>query len=37
MILEKEFYERETVTVAKQLIGKKLTRKIKDVKLIGIT
>ena len=36
MILEKEFYERETVTVAKQLIGKKLTRKIKDVKLIGI-
>ena len=36
MILKKEFYERETVTVAKQLIGKRLTRKIKNIKLTGI-
>ncbi|MDC0064262.1 DNA-3-methyladenine glycosylase [Candidatus Nitrosopelagicus sp.] len=36
MILEKEFYERETITVARQLIGKKLTRKIKNTKLTGI-
>ena len=36
MILKKEFYERETVTVAKQLIGKTLIRKIHDVKLTGI-
>ena len=36
MILKPEFYERETVTVAKQLIGKKLTRKIKNIKLTGI-
>ena len=36
MILKKEFYERETITVAKQLIGKKLTRKIKNLKLTGI-
>jgi DNA-3-methyladenine glycosylase len=36
MILEKEFYERETITVARQLIGKKLTRKIKNIKLTGI-
>ena len=36
MILDKEFYERETVTVAKQLIGKTLTRKIKGKKLSGI-
>ena len=26
MILDKKFYERETVTVAKQLIGNTLTR-----------
>ena len=36
MILGKKFYEQETITVAKQLIGKKLTRKIKDQKLTGI-
>jgi DNA-3-methyladenine glycosylase len=36
MILKKEFYERETVTVAKQLIGKKLIRKIQNTKLTGI-
>ena len=36
MILKKEFYERETITVAKQLIGKKLTREIKNLKLTGI-
>ena len=36
MILEKEFYERETVTVAKQLIGKKLTRKIQNTEVTGI-
>ena len=29
MILDKKFYERETVTVAKELIGKTLTRKFK--------
>ena len=36
MILKKDFYERETITVAKQLIGKKITRKIKNKKLTGI-
>ena len=36
MILDKKFYERETVTVAKQLIGKTLTRKIRGKKLSGI-
>ena len=36
MILKKEFYERETVTVAKQLIGKTLTREIQSAKLTGI-
>jgi DNA-3-methyladenine glycosylase len=36
MILDTKFYERETVTVAKQLIGKKLTRKIQNTKLTGI-
>ena len=36
MILGKKFYERETVTVAKQLIGKTLTRKIRGKKLSGI-
>ena len=36
MILKKEFYERETVTVAKQLIGKTLTRKIQGTKMTGI-
>ena len=36
MILGKKFYEQETITVAKQLIGKKLIRKIKDQKLTGI-
>ena len=36
MILKKEFYERETVTVAKQLIGKTLTRKIQGRKMTGI-
>ena len=36
MIIDRKFYERETVTVAKQLIGKKLTRKIHNKKLTGI-
>ena len=36
MILDKKFYERETVTVAKQLIGKTLTRKIQNTRLTGI-
>ena len=36
MILDTKFYERETVTVAKQLIGKKLTREIKNMKFTGI-
>ena len=36
MILDTKFYERETVIVAKQLIGKTLTRKIHGVKLTGI-
>ena len=36
MILDKKFYERETVTVAKELIGKTLTRKFKGKKLSGI-
>ena len=36
MILDTKFYERETVTVAKQLIGKTLTRKIRNIKLTGI-
>jgi DNA-3-methyladenine glycosylase len=36
MILDRKFYERETVTVAKQLIGKKLTRRIQNTKVTGI-
>ena len=36
MILKKKFYERETVTVAKQLLGKRLTRKNGIVELSGI-
>ena len=36
MILDRKFYERETVTVAKQLIGKRLTRKVQNTKLTGI-
>ena len=36
MILDRKFYERETVTVAKQLIGKRLTRMIQNTKLTGI-
>ena len=36
MILDRKFYERETVTVAKQLIGKRLTRKVQNIKLTGI-
>ena len=36
MILDKKFYERETVTVATQLIGKTLTRKFRGKKLSGI-
>ena len=36
MILARKFYERETVTVAKQLLGKKLTRKIGKDELTGI-
>ena len=36
MILEKSFYERETVTVAKELIGKTIVRKIRGQELTGI-
>ena len=36
MILQKKFYERETVIVAKRLIGKTLTRKIRGRELSGI-
>jgi len=36
MILKKLFYERETVTVAKELIGKTLVRKINGIELSGI-
>ena len=36
MILKKSFYERETVTVAKELIGKTLVRKINGIELSGI-
>jgi len=36
MILDTKFYERETVIVAKQLIGKILTRKIHGIELTGI-
>ena len=36
MILKKKFYERETVTVAEQLIGKILTRKIQGTELTGL-
>ena len=36
MILQKKFYERETVLVAKQLLGKTLTKKIHGTKLTGI-
>ena len=36
MILKRTFYERETVTVAKELIGKTIVRKIKGQELTGI-
>ena len=36
MILKKSFYQRETVTVAKELVGKTLIRKINGVELSGI-
>ena len=36
MILKRKFYERETVTVAKQLLGKQLTRKIGKTEISGI-
>ena len=36
MTLKRKFYERETVTVAKQLLGKQLKRKIGNVELSGI-
>ena len=36
MILQKKFYERETVLVAKQLLGKTLTKKIHGIELTGI-
>ena len=36
MILKKSFYERETVTVAKELIGKTIVRKIRGQELTGI-
>ena len=36
MILKRKFYERETVIVAKQLLGKKLTRRIGMKDISGI-
>ncbi len=36
MILQKKFYERDTVIVAKQLLGKTLTKKIRGTELTGI-
>ena len=36
MILQRKFFERETVTVAKELLGKRLLRKIHGIKLDGI-
>jgi DNA-3-methyladenine glycosylase len=36
MILKKSFYERETVTVAKELIGKTIVRRIHGQELTGI-
>ena len=36
MILKKSFYERETITVAKELIGKTIVRRIHDLELTGI-
>ena len=36
MILQRKFFERETVTVAKELLGKRLIRKIHGIKLDGI-
>ena len=35
-MLKRKFYERETVTVAKQLLGKQLTKKNGRVELSGI-
>ena len=36
MMLKRKFYERETVTVAKQLLGKQLTKKVgKTETIIG--
>ena len=35
-ILPKEFYQKDTVTVAKNLLGKKLVRKIGDFQMSGI-
>ena len=36
MILKKSFYERETVTVAKELVGKTIVRRFHGKKLTGI-
>ena len=36
MLLKRKFYERETVIVAKQLLGKKVTRRIGMKDLSGI-
>ena len=36
MILKKSFYERETVTVAKELVGKIIVRKVHGQELTGI-
>ena len=36
MILKRKFYERETVIVAKQLLGKKLTQRIGMKDISGI-
>jgi len=34
-ILPKKFYQRDTVVVAKELLGKKLTRKIGNYEISG--
>ena len=36
MILKKSFYERETVTVAKELVGKTIVRRFQGKELTGI-
>ena len=35
MVLQREFFQRDTVLVAKELLGKKLIRRIGNKKCIG--